>query len=342
MTTVRAKPIVAPPTAAAEQRWLVFVHQLPARPSNARVKTWRRLQQIGAVPVRNGVYVLPNTAQTVEDFEWLRGEVVALGGQANIFQASSISGLEEQQIIKQFQLARALDFKRLKKQIEALRRELAGRPFPSSGKALHELRTLRERLEGLQRIDFFQAPGRSVVEGKLRSIDGGRRKQHRHLENSAGRLHRRDYQHRTWITRPRPGVDRFASAWLIRRFIDGSARFVFGSSPEKHPDAIPFDMYQSGGFKHEGEQCTFEVLVERFGVADVAVRAIGEIVHDLDLKAERFQSPHAPTIGALVEGLRASIADDDRLLDRGIGLFEALYQSLEPNRLKRRRNPKIC
>ena len=144
------------------------------------------------------------------------------------------------------------------------------------------------------------------------------------------------------MTRPRPGVDRFSSAWLIRRFIDASAVFVFASAPEKYPDAVPFDMYQPAGFKHEGENCTFEVLQERFGISDFAVRSIAEVVHDLDLKDDRFKSPHAVTIGMLVEGLRASIADDAKLLEQGIPMFEALYQSLQPAEGCARQSQKIC
>jgi hypothetical protein len=151
----------------------------------------------------------------------------------------------------------------------------------------------------------------------------------------------RDFAGLRWLTRPRPGVDRSASAWFIRRFIDAGAEFVFALAPEKFPDAVPFDMYQPGDFRHDGDKCTYEVLQERFGIKDGAVRTIGEIVHDLDLKDDRFKSPHAPTVGLLVEGFRAAIAEDGKLLDQGMAMFEALYQSLQP--LKRPRGrAKIC
>ena len=255
-------------------RWLVFVHRLPAQPSNARVKVWRRLQQIGAVAVKNAVYALPNNAQSREDFEWLRTEVVALGGEATIFAATSIKGLDE---------------RRMKR---------------AGGGESH-------------------APKREAD-----------------LHRAA--LDPKDFRGRVWITRPRPGVDRFASAWLIRRFIDANARIAFGTSPEKAPDAVPFDMYQPGGFKHEGDHCTFEVLRERFALEDPALGVIAEIVHDVDLKDDRFKNPHAATMGMLVEGLRSLVADDAALLEQGIALFETLYQSLRAGAAPRRGKPKIC
>ena len=212
------------------------MHQLPAHPSNGRVKIWRRLQQVGAVALKNAVHVLPDSAQSVEDFEWLRGEVVALGGEASLLHVSSLSEGDERYILNE---------RKEKKAMQAIHQQ------PPAAKP----RSASARLRG------------SIPE---------------------------TYRNRTWVTRPRPGVDRFASAWLIRRFIDPRAAFVFATAPERYPDAVPFDMYQAGGFKHEGDLCTFEVLQDRFGVRDLAVKRIGEIVHDVDLKEDRYKSPHAP------------------------------------------------
>ncbi len=329
--------------ARTKGRWLVFAHQLPSRPSNGRVKTWRRLQQVGAVPIKNSVYILPNTAQAMEDFQWLRTEVAALGGQASIFEASSINGVEERQIIEYFRKARAEDFDKLNKDIKAMRTRLRqGAPPEEHG--LQAVRAFRDRYEQLRRHDFFSAPGGSDAEAALIELDAGARRPAKELVErpTPGHLDVREYQHRTWVTRPRPGVDRFSSAWLIRRFIDPGALFVFATSPERVPEAVPFDMYQSGGFKHEGDRCTFEVLQDRFGIKDLPVRRIGEIVHDLDLKDDRFKSPHAATIGRLVEGLRASTPDDAQLLAQGMGLFEALYASFQPARNPRGHKTRIC
>ncbi len=264
------------------RRWLVFVHQLPAHPSNGRVKIWRRLQQVGAVALKNAVHVLPDSAQSVEDFEWLRGEVVALGGEASLLHVSSLSEGDERYILNE-----------------------------------------RKEMKAMQTV-HRQPPA---------------------IPRSASALPRLDpetYRNRTWVTRPRPGVDRFASAWLIRRFIDPRAAFVFATAPERYSDAVPFDMYQAGGFKHEGDLCTFEVLQERFGVRDAGVRRIGEIVHDVDLKEDRYKSPHAATVANLVEGLRASFYEDAKLLEQGIVMFEALYQSFRAAKRPRAGKARIC
>jgi hypothetical protein len=282
MASPGAMRATATPAAPVGHRWLVFIHQLPARPSNARVKTWRRLQQIGAVLVKNAVHVLPNTVQAREDFEWLRLEVIDMGGQASVLEASSIPGEDERRMLTRFRPAAA---------VEVL------------------------------------TPRKATARGST----------------SAGSLlDARDYQRRTWVTRPRPGVDRFASAWLIRRFIDPAARFVFAGAPDKAPDAIPFDMYQPIGFRHEGDRCTFEVLQARFGLRDRCVTRIAEIVHDVDLKDDRFQSPHMATIRNLVEGLRASIPDDDQLLAEGMMLFEALYASFQTGKRPKGGRARIC
>src|SRR5687767_7493081 len=143
------------------------------------------------------------------------------------------------------------------------------------------------------------------------------------------------YRNRVWITRPRPGVDRFASAWLIRRFIDRDATFVFAAAPDRYSDAVPFDMYHAGGFRHDGDLCTFEVLQDRFGIRDGAVKRITEFVHDIDLKEDRYKSPHTATVASLVEGLRASVPDDAKLLEQGIVMFEALYQSFQSTKRAR-------
>ncbi len=320
---------------------MVFVHQLPAHPSNGRVKIWRRLQQVGAVALKNAVHVLPESAQAREDFEWLRGEVIGLGGQAAIFDVPSMGDLDERQIVGQFQSASAAEFGRLRKELKMMRPRLRHDARTSGEQGLQALRAFQERFEHAVRRDMFAADGSREVESALKELLSEYRPSAKsRTQPASDRLDPDDYKGRVWVTRPRPGVDRFSSAWLIRRFIDRDATFVFSTSPERYPDAVAFDMYHAAGFRHEGDLCTFEVIQERFGIRETAVKRIGEIVHDIDLKEERYKSPHAPTVAHLVEGLRASTPDDARLLELGIGMFEALYLSFSTAKSARTRKPR--
>lgn len=311
-------------------KWLLLLHQLPTRPSNARVKTWRRLQHIGAIPLRNSAYVLPDSEQSHEDFEWMKSEIVAMGGQAMVFAAHAIDADAEAEIVATFRAARESDYKSLRTDLAALERRTrtasraGARSQPPAVR--RTVRACRDRLAEIVAIDFFSTPARRDVEAALTGLEArilGAAAPHGGAH--APVLTSGDYRGRTWVTRPKPGVDRMACAWLIRTFIDPQAVFVFSDKPSGQ--RVPFDMYE-GEFSHHGGLCTFEVLEETFRVSDRAVRRIGEIVHDLDLKDGRFQPPEAATVGALVEGLRATHAEDDIALQRGMDLFQALYRSM--------------
>jgi hypothetical protein len=322
----------------ADPRWLLLAHQLPTRASNARVKTWRRLNQIGAVAVRNSLYVLPNTEQCREDFEWLRGEIAALGGEASIFAADTVGASGAEEIVRAFQAARAADYRHLARQARTLaaacRSQRRARPAARS-RLSRSIRALRDRFAALQSVDFFTAPGRQDAARAIEAVDDLLAGPRSPLSTSS-RLSAADYQNRRWVTRPRPGVDRMASAWLIRRFIDPAAVFAFAEHPQDGD--VAFDMY-GGEFSHDGPHCTFETLVNRFGFADGVVARIGQIVHDLDMKEVRFALPEAPGIGRMVEGLRRNQRTDTMMLEQGIAMFEALAQSFEASDEAKPRRP---
>jgi hypothetical protein len=312
-------------------RWLLLVHQLPAGSSRARVKAWRRLQQLGAVAIRNAVYVLPDSPQAREDFEWVKAEILASRGEASVFAADTIDSLTRDDIVAAFRA----DRERLYKAIGEDARGLAGR-FHAARTARgtdrrrlqRTVRQLRDRYEQVVASDFFAAAGRAEVEAALVRLErlAAPGDETPGAPGDGLALHPEDYRGRTWLTRPRPGIDRSGSAWLIRRFIDPAARFTFGDRPGAAPRAIPFDMY-GVEFSHHGDHCTFEVLCRRFGVADAAVAHLGRLVHDLDLKESRYNVPEAPAVGRLIDGLRQSFASDGELLEQGMVLFEALYRS---------------
>jgi hypothetical protein len=315
--------------AAASHRWLLFVHQLPANPSNLRVRTWRRLQRIGALAVKQAVYVLPDSPNAREDFEWLKTEIEANGGQASVFAADSVDTWSNDALVEEFRRSREVAYTELARDAERLARTGAG---PRRSRRMLSRRTgqrLRERLSAIEHVDFFGSAGRDRVFVLVRQIEERALGTQRGEAKAPSADAPTSYKARLWVTRPRPGVDRMASAWLVRRFIDPEARFSFAADRNAVPDnAIPFDMF-GVEFSHQGEGCTFETMCAAFGIEEAAVKRLARIVHDLDLKDARFGAPEAATVGAVIEGLQLAHADDDALLAHGIVLFDSLYRAFE-------------
>jgi hypothetical protein len=326
----------APPIPAREKprRWLLFVHQLPSSPSNLRVRTWRRMQQLGAIPVKQAVYVLPDTPAAREDFEWLKTEVKAAGGEASVFAADSVDTWSDRALVDEFRRSRQEAYTALAGDIEKVVKRTEGGRRPRGGRApaLHRLlEVFRDRLAAIESVDFFGSAGRDRAAAALKQLEG-RASDARPVAARAmgpGPADAGSYQARLWVTRPRPGVDRMASAWLIRRFIDPDARFGFVADREAVPaEAIPFDMF-GVDFSHQGEGCTVETLCAVFAIEVPAVARLAAIVHDLDLKDGRFGAAEGPTVAALIDGLQLAHTDDEALLAQGMTLFEALFRAFE-------------
>ena len=310
---------------AASRHWLLLTHQLPARPSNARVKTWRRLQEIGAVPTRTSVYVLPNTEQCRADFYWLRREIVGLGGEAIVFSAEPRDSGESRRLVAAFRHAREEDYRALSVQARRLagarhRRRGVGR----SAARDRAIRSLRDRFNAIARIDFFHARGRDNVDAVIGALERAITERTAAPIGDANGETVAEFQNRRWVTRPRPSIDRISSAWLIRRFIDPLA--TFGFTLEPGPDDVPFDM-PGIGFTHQDGMCTFETLVAEFHIQDPVVIRVSRIVHDLDLKDARFGVPETGAIGHVIDGLRGLYADDHALIEQGISFFDAFAGS---------------
>lgn len=339
--SVRPKPqkdrVAVPAAKRRPRRWLLFLHQLPPSGSNLRVRVWRRLQQIGAIVIKQAVYALPDSPGAREDFEWLKAEVEAAGGHASVFAADSIDTWSDDALVEEFRRSRQDAYTELARDAEqALGRQSVRRTRKSGrGPATHRLLdAFRQRFAAVERVDFFGSAGRDQVLALLEQLGqrlsrGGATPAIK-TQARAGKTDKIDaYQRRLWVTRPRPGVDRMASAWLISRFIDSEARFNFVPDREATPrDTVPFDMF-GVELSHRGDDCTFETLCKAFEVNDAAVRRIADIVHDLDLKDGRFGAPETAAMGAVIEGLQIVHADDDALLAQGMTLFEALYRSFE-------------
>jgi len=312
--------------------WLLLVYQLPAKPSNIRVRTWRRLRQVGAVGLKNSAYVLPNNPQAKEDFEWIKAEIVGLKGQANVFLADHLDAATQEEIAAAFRAARQSDFQQIHREARKLLSAINRAPAATPVRRRLERNTgkLRERLNSILAIDFFHAPGHDEAVAFLdeaQALLARTPAATKAISKAGEKLMVEKFHTRTWVTRPRPGVDRMSSAWLIRRFIDPEAKFAFAEKPNGVPGSVPFDMF-GVLLSHEGNCCTFETLLRRFAISGTALARIGQIVHNLDLKDERFETPEAVAVGRLVEGLRQIHADDHKLLEQGMEIFEALYRSL--------------
>jgi hypothetical protein len=306
--------------AVREARWLLLVHQLPSSPAYLRVKVWRRLQRIGAVGLRGAVYVLPLGEQTLEDFQWLAREIISAGGEATLCEASFVDGATDAEVEAMFRAARDADYAALATEVRALARRFKKRP-PDD--AVDAIAALRARKAEIVALDFFGASGREAVAGMLADLErklGG--------DAPARTVRARDYRARTWVTRTGIQVDRIASAWLIRRFIDPAATFRFVPAKEYRHAAgeLRFDM-ADGEFTHEGDWCSFETLVHRFGLDDGALHEIAEIIHDIDLKDDRFGRAEAPGLAQMLSGIAGATADDDERLARGSQLLDTLYTS---------------
>jgi hypothetical protein len=325
----------------SKQDWILLIHQLPPKPTNLRVRTWRKLQKLGAVAIKNSVYVLPFDEKTHEDFQWLKQEIESTGGEATVFRAGSVEGNTDDEIISAFRKQRDEDYERVRAELDglfgAIREQKRGGHL-SLGRVGHyeaELDKLHGELESIGATDFFtaskRAPALAAYERCRKTL---RAEQSHHAVNAkTGGAHGAphnpaEYQGRLWVTRPNLHIDRLASAWLIKRFIDARPRFSFVADGQRVEGAIPFDMF-GVELTHHGEDCTFETIVKRFGLSgDRALRELAEIVHDIDLKDNKFNRHEAAGLNAIVRGLSELLKDDRKRIQQANVVFDALYALL--------------
>ena len=296
------------------------------------MKTWRRLQQLGAVAIRNAVYLLPDSSQAREDFEWMKEEILANRGEASVFAADTVDQLTGDEIVAAFRQDRERTFKEIQtdaKRLEGAFSKADATRGMNRRRLQRAVRQLRDRFARVAATDLFGAHGReetNAVISELEEALAGPPPTITGTVNGGNLLPLDEYRERTWLTRPRPGIDRSGSAWLIRRFIDPAARFAFADTVPASSRVVPFDMYDVE-FSHHGDRCTFEVLCQRFGIKERAVERLGRLVHDLDLKESRYNVPDAAAVGRLIDGLRQVYSRDDELLEHGIVVFEAMYRA---------------
>jgi hypothetical protein len=295
---------------------------------------------LGAVPIKNAVYVLPSNDQTREDFQWVAREIAQEGGDATVCEANLAFGLKDEQVEAMFQAARQKDYEEIASEV----RDLARQPLGKRGDATRlaeveaELAKRKKRIAEVVAIDFFGAPGREAAESGIASLEG--RLRARAMSSTANDEEPKtmpklaDYRGRVWVTRKNVHVDRIACAWLVKRFIDPKARFelVPGQGYVPKDGEVTFDMFEAE-FTHVGDRCTFETLIHDFGIREPGLGALAEIIHDIDVKDGKFARAEAPGIAAMVAGIAVAHAKDEDRIELGGRMFDSLLE------LYRRKRP---
>jgi len=299
--------------------WLLLTFTLPTKQASQRVEIWRKLQRYGSIPLGNSGYLLPNNPVNEERFQWLATAIRKYKGDASIVHVQSIHNISTPQLVARFAEVRAREYQELIRQMQEFS------SLPPQKQAVGRLSRLRSRFQEIVEVDFFGSPLQKRVEELLSRADAARVATR--IPTFAA-IRPRDYKSRVWVTRPRPGIDRSASAWLIRRFIDGKARFAFAPEDKVSPEVVPFDMFHERGFGHRGDDCTFETLQKQFKIRDRRVNVISEIIHDADIADGKFGRKEGFGIDEVLKGWARQGLSDQALLDRGMQLIEGLYHSL--------------
>ena len=313
-------------------RWLTLLMSLPPSPTRHRVGVWRKLQRMGAVKLRGAAWILPETPETTELFQWLVQEIQSFRGEATLLRVDRIETMSDEQVSALFHRARAVEYQAVLQGCREVHAQIDRLKSAHRGSVPHvraRLDALKRELDRIQTIDYLDSPvghraktSWEAVAKRLRAVEAKPR--------TGGRMPRAAAPPAgsTWVTRPRPHIDRIASAWLIKRFCDPTARFAFADAADAARKGIPFDIV-GAEYGHQGDDCTFETLVKRFSIKDRRVNLIAEIVHEADLRDGKYTRQESTGVDLAIKGLAASTQDDHELLERGMSLFDGLYSVLK-------------
>ena len=306
--------------------WITFAYSLSSKnKSSARVTLWRRLQRLGAVAPAGNLYVLPALDECVESFQWLTQEVQESEGQAIMAYCESFMGMSDQAVIDLFCAARAKEYAAISEEIQVLEQAIIEVGESEERELQSSIAKLRRQYADVIRIDYFDCPEGVAVATRLAQLErqlAGEDEWVREIEV----LQTADFQQKTWVTRPRPHVDRLSSIWLIRRFIDAEATIRFSQQPKS--DEISFDM-TNAQFGHIGNLCTFETLLRTFSIEATGLPKVAEIVHEIDLHDGLYNHPETVGIDALLRGWLRQELSDKELEERGLMLFDGLLAANE-------------
>ena len=305
---------------------LLLLVGVPPTPSSLRVRVWRRLRSLGAVPLKRSAYLLPDTPERYEDFQWLAQEIQREGGDATLIRVQQIENMGPEQVQRLFHEPRDHDYRQLAARYRKVLQRLDRKSAAKSARAQEEVARLAKEHQRIRDIDFLDAPAGAEVRRLEEVIAMRSRSAEKVRREEAPTLDLTKLRGRRWVTRPRPHIDRIASAWLIKRFIDPQAQFVFAPPAEFPKDAIPFDA-PGVELSHQGEDCTFETLGKRARLRDRRLTRLAELVHEADLRDGKYPHEEARGIDVAVRALLAASPDDHQVLANGMMLFEGLYST---------------
>ena len=303
---------------------LLLLVGVPPTPSSLRVRVWRRLRSLGAVPLKRSAYLLPDTPERYEDFQWLAQEIQREGGDATLIRVQQIENVTHEDVLRLFHEPRDQDYRQLAARYRKVLQSLDKKSAANSARVHTELARLAKDHQRIRDIDFFEARGGAEVRRLEEAIAIRTRRPEAARREDRPTLDLTKLRGRQWVTRPRPHIDRIASAWLIKRFIDVAAEFVFAAPAQFPKDAVPFDA-PGVELSHQGEDCTFETLVKRARLRDRRLVRLAEIVHEADLRDGKYPHEEARGIDVAVRALLAASPDDHEVLAQGMALFEGLY-----------------
>ncbi len=320
--------------------WLLVFYSVPSMPANNRIKIWRKLAREGAIPLKGAVYILPYSEEHYELFQWLISEVSSMGGEGDLVRAEHVETMKDSEIINLFNKQRESKYRNIETGLDGLERKISSIKKGGRGQnkvlLLRQLDKIMRGYEEARRIDFFLSKAGGKVEERIRDIRheidlifGTKGDMPVVTVVSIPQRKIRDYRKKLWITRKAPFIDRIASAWLIKMFIDKEASFDFMDEKEirgKRDNMVTFDV-RGGEFTHTGDMCTFEVILKTFGLKDKALKKIAEIVHELDMKDEKYKNPESRGIEELLRGLIKTAKGDTEILEKGMAVFEMFYAS---------------
>jgi hypothetical protein len=320
-----------------KQEWLLFFFSVPSKPVNNRMKIWRTLVKAGAIQFKGSVYILPASDDHYELFQWLVSSVTAMKGEAAFVKVPEIETMKDAEVIILFDQQRGKDYLDIGMRLDELENKIGsikkGNGTKNHKKIREDMDKFIKEFKDIGKIDFFFSKSRNELEQRLRAVAAEITDMTQDESVSPTvKVVKKDsanYQGKTWVTRKRPFIDRIASAWLIKGFIDRKALFGFideGEIESLDKNTIAYDMV-GGEFTHVGDMCTFEVLLKSFGLKDRALAVMAEIVHLLDLQDDKYRNPAAEGLREILDGIRKTVNDDHEALEKGMSIFEMLYAS---------------